>query len=177
MIILVDVDGPCADIVQGFLNEVYTVTGRVYTRADVTTWEVTEALALREAEAKAVWRKVSAPGWCQSLRPDPSAIVAIRELAKKHEIVFVTSPMKTSPTWCYDRALWLHRNFGTFPIVFTEQKHLVRGDLLIDDKPSTVRQFLAAGRGAVLFDAPWNREDRHLDSARGTWSSILAEFH
>lgn len=48
-------------------------------------------------------------------------------------------------------------------------------DLLIDDHPGNVEATLAAGRGAVLLDRPWNAD--RTDLPRATYAQIAADPH
>lgn len=57
---------------------------------------------------------------------------------------FVTSPLKSSTTWSYDRRLWLEKYFGEdAKIVITHEKHTVDGDFLCDDKPAHCSEWQA----------------------------------
>lgn len=47
----------------------------------------------------------------------------------------------------------------TFMHTNVHDKTLVKGHVHIDDRPKYVNDAVAAGRGAVLFDRPWNQKD------------------
>jgi hypothetical protein len=51
-------------------------------------------------------------------------------------------------------------------ITFTRDKTVVPTDMMIDDKPSNVRELLAAGCDAYLLNQPWNQEATDLSRHR-----------
>jgi 5'(3')-deoxyribonucleotidase len=49
-------------------------------------------------------------------------------------------------------------NFSIFhDVVFTTRKYLVRGDVLIDDKPKHLQQWLTHNLYGIVFDWPYNQ--------------------
>lgn len=87
------------------------------------------------------------------------AIVAIRELAREHDIIAITHrPRNAVP----DTLAWL--TYADLPLsgvhILTERqaKSVVAYDVLIDDKPANVEDAIGHGRIGVLFDQPWNKE-------------------
>jgi 5'(3')-deoxyribonucleotidase len=55
-----------------------------------------------------------------------------------------------------------------------EDKSTIEWDLLIDDKVENIEDAVRAGRRAILFDQPWNRDfdEAVLAVPRGNWESI-----
>lgn len=92
----------------------------------------------------------------------PGACEFVRDLEKIGEVVFCTSHWHGMAHWVPAREALLNTHFYGIDIVFTHAKHRVIGDILIDDRPCTVRQNL---RG-MLFDQPWNRADTDLNNRR-----------
>jgi 5'(3')-deoxyribonucleotidase len=93
--------------------------------------------------------------------------------------VIVTSPLLDyeggggrldSLFWVHERLQWLKRHFGFEPheIVFTSQKHLIRGDVLVDDHQEHVEKF--PGRG-VLWAKPHNLQSQHPER-HCSWEAI-----
>lgn len=169
-IVLCDVDGVIADFTQpilDFVNE-RCPDKEPATLEDVTQWSIRDALALTDAMWKSVVNDlIKVPGFCLGLNPYPGAIEGVKALAEVSDLYFVTSPWD-SQTWCYERSQWLRKHFGYTlgsKLIQTSHKHLVQGDILIEDKPSTIAPWLRYDavswygfRKAILWDRPYNQE-------------------
>ncbi|QST02760.1 hypothetical protein IMZ31_19615 (plasmid) [Pontibacillus sp. ALD_SL1] len=57
-------------------------------------------------------------------------------------------------------------------IIFCSEKHRIRGDVLIDDKPQTFLAHRALGMECLLVDQPYNR---HIDTSYRYHSLLEAE--
>ena len=99
------------------------------------------------------------------------ALKGIQELTKAgHELIVITArPTNAIP----DTVAWL--NFIQKPeagVFFTgihilsngEPKSIIKADVLVDDKPENVWEWMEAGRIAILFDRPWNRTPLATDA-------------
>jgi 5'(3')-deoxyribonucleotidase len=158
--ILLDVDGVVANFVGSYLRVVKDVTGRDYGDEDVVEWNIASALGLSEQEQARVHEVVATPGFCLELSVYPGAVAAVRRLAGRHSILWVTTPSEHNPTWRQDRQRWLARHFGELgaSLVQTSDKQLVDGDLLVDDRPENCAAWARAHPAglAVLWSRPWN---------------------
>jgi len=69
--------------------------------------------------------------------PIKGAIEAVKKLAEKHEIFFLsTAPWSNSQAWM-DKRIWVQRNLGKFAhkrLILSHRKDLLMGDFLIDDR-------------------------------------------
>jgi 5'(3')-deoxyribonucleotidase len=85
------------------------------------------------------------PGFYRSLEPIPHAIEKINQLSnRRHEIFFVTTPPKGNATAGYEKELWIQEHFPSFSddcVILTRRKDLIKGDVLVDDKPSNLTPF------------------------------------
>lgn len=88
-------------------------------------------------------------------------------LAQGHQIDIVTAPWDVGPYHrqaredFMDAMLWKMRNQGlpvTFDWATAEERVMMPGDLLIDDKFETALAWAKTGRPCILFDQPWNRD-------------------
>lgn len=153
---LIDVDGVVADFAavvddiaaelglgRGFRPECYNLAKR-YRLADY------EEQRLRE-------RVIAEPGFARRI----PVIESAREWVMRcpGEVVFVTTPWPDSPTWSYDRERWLEEHFDReYEVVHTHAKHLVAGDVFVDDLASHVLEWAdrhPAG-WAYLVAQPYN---------------------
>ncbi|UOF77286.1 5'(3')-deoxyribonucleotidase [Caudoviricetes sp.] len=101
--------------------------------------------------------------FCRHMPVYPGAVEFVATLREFAEVVAVTSPFVGVRNWEADRREWLYEHFYISPkdVIFAHRKELVRGDVLVDDKPSNVEAFAREpGQTGLLFTQPWNA--RHL---------------
>lgn len=114
----------------------------------------------------------TAPGFIGQLPPIDGAIEAVRELlALGLDIRFCTSPLHQYENCVAEKYHWIEHHFGrpaTQRLILTRDKTLVRGDLLIDDKPR-IEGLVTPSWRHIVFDAPYNREV--TDTPRMTWAN------
>jgi 5'(3')-deoxyribonucleotidase len=138
----------------------------------VTTWEIFESIG-DDALRKRVYTAMNQPGFAlERIRPYPGAEEAVDALRERAELYIVTSPF-FSAAWMHDRLQWLDRELGipNANVIFARHKHVVRGDVFVDDSPDHVRAWnghwrACAGKG-VLFDQHYNRADADLPRVKG----------
>jgi 5'(3')-deoxyribonucleotidase len=156
--ILCDVDGVLAD----FMGEVclkLAPHGHGYQVDDFRHWDLNETLSV--PAQRDLLTILSEPGFCQSLPWYDGAKDFLGELhADGARVYAVTAPFDGSPFWAYERKNWLgpHLDRKRVLSVSGEAKHLVRGDVLIEDHPKTAHDWLQSNRDgiAILVDRPWN---------------------
>ena len=165
MRILLDVDGVVADLNSAFLDAVHDITGRRYQPEDVTDWEFTRCLDLLPHEEDLAWG-LYAKEYQRDLQPLPGAQDAVARLEALGEVVFVTAPSSKVKDWVWHRERWIGGHFGPIPSVHTHFKHLVAGDVFIDDKWENIRDWSKANpRGlAILWSTPANAGQRLPES-------------
>lgn len=159
MRVLLDCDGVLADLV-GRLCEELALRGFKKTPEDVK--HVQLALSYSAEEMRASHEIMSAPGFCHGLAWYEGAREFVRDLTKHNfETHVVTAPFKTSPTWMNERLAWLAPEVPSERVHFVagKYKHLFRGDVLVEDHPTTAHDWLEANPKciALLIDRPWNR--------------------
>lgn len=162
MIVLIDVDGVVADFAGAVFEEVYQLTGTRHDPVkDLTEYHIARALDLPQPTWDRVKNQVDRPGFAARIDPYPGAVDGVKQLASMADVYFVTAPWRTSATWTWDRSTWLRSHFGPLgsKVIFTEQKQLVLGDLLIEDKLDILEQWTIHQPGQpVLWNRPYNRE-------------------
>ena len=178
MIILIDQDGVLADFERGFIQ----AWRQRYPELTLVPYENRKSFYIRE-DYPPQWRDqaqalYTAPGFIRNLPPVPGAIEAFKELlALGLDLRICTSPLTQFENCVAEKYLWVEKHLGrdaTNRLILTKDKTLVRGDLLIDDKP----QITGAAKPVwkqILFDAPYNRHE--MQSPRLDWSnwrSVLA---
>ena len=179
MRILLDIDGVAADFATRYLETLQLLYSELRDKTvdDLTCWDHEEALGLDvEARVRMVDR-IAQPGWCFDLEPYPGAAAAVARLSASHDVYIVTSPFN-SPTWAHERAQWCKRHLG-IPrdrVVSTSAKYVVSGDVLVDDKTSTLVEWVSHHHGghAVQFRRPWNQHDGWRGMSVESWDELEA---
>ena len=156
--ILADCDGVFADFV-GAVCQGLKVRGFNRTPADVKHFDL--ASSFTDEEMRATHEIMKEPGFCHGLEWYPGAREFMRDLAREGELHVVTAPFRDGSSWMNERIAWLSSEMPGDRVHFVsgKYKHLVRGDVLIEDHPKTASDWLLAHPTgiAVLIDRPWNR--------------------
>lgn len=157
--VLLDVDGVLADFHKPTLEFLERRFGLRYDLSSFPTWDIFATVGREyQPETERHWAE---EGWCAAIPLYEGAVEGVRLLRDSGaEVFFVTAQMTHAPFWMWERVQWLKRHFDADDrhVVFTLSKHLVVGDVLVDDKPSNVASWTAAHptRHAVLWDQPTN---------------------
>lgn len=183
MNILLDVDGVLADFIGLALSEINRITwplGKAFGRAAVVKRDMITALGLEDnrQEIESVFCEL---GFATRIEPIDGAVAGIKALAEAGNNIFaVTAPMPGSVSWTYERDKWLIDHFKIHPRevlhVRSYAKHLVTGDVFVDDDPDTVRRWAATNPDclAVLFGQPHNVSERTDLVWVKNWSNLVS---
>ena len=157
--VLVDCDGVLADFLTAALHVINESERTCFKHEQVTAFDICESLGVPHC-----WDTLRAacasPGFVLGLEQMPEAAWHIELLRDLADVFVVTSPMSV-PNWAYERGLWLERhfNFKKPSVVQTEAKHVILGDVLIDDKIENVESWAEHhpnGLG-IIFQAGYNK--------------------
>lgn len=181
MLILVDMDGTLADLESRFFEEY----GRRYADEPgsqglrARTWELTDQLG--PGRAHLVDEILGASGFFAGLAPLPGGIEAVHAMRDAgHEVMLCTSAFKGS-RWCEsEKRHWVEEHLGrelVRSMVITSDKTVVRGDVLIDDKPEITGRTRPLWR-QVLLDQAYNAHVALPRIARdwSDWRQVLASL-
>jgi 5'-nucleotidase len=160
MRILVDQDGVLADWGKAYgesLDAIGDAAVNIPRHHQQTTFNLNEGRT--PAERAIIKQVMCETGFYDRLEPIPGSRTALREMVKEgHDVRIVTSPWVSNPTCASDKLNWVIRRYGNHwgqRVILTTDKTLVRGDVLIDDKP----EVKGAARPLwkhVLFSQPYN---------------------
>lgn len=108
-------------------------------------------------------RITKSPGFCSSLKPIDGAKEFVNKVRNKLnlDIIFVTSPMKDSPYWHWERQQWLKEHFDVkrTELIFAKDKRYVNGITLLDDHISNILDWQRYNQtSAMLIEQPWNED-------------------
>lgn len=186
-VILLDCDGPLARFSEAWLAAHFIECGVLRDVREIDRWDMASCAwfaadaAKAGLEPSALKKRIAAhvirPGFCEEIEVQAGAKEAVAKLAELAEVFVVTSPWDSSPTWMHERMHWVHRHFG-IPrghVIQAGRKHLIRGDVFVDDKASHVLEWSAAWPDgtAILFDMAHNRADDVGDVVRAGWDHIV----
>jgi 5'(3')-deoxyribonucleotidase len=177
-VVLVDCDGVLADFIGSALVIVNGLFDTSYVPEDVTQFSLAASLGLSEYQGAQMKRAIG-NAWrlAADLKVLPFAKDGTRRLRDISQVYIVTSSWDSNETWEFDRKAWLRRHFdiGHHDIVFTAAKHLVRGDVCVDDKTSTLVEWEAAHPNgvAVQWQTPHNRRDTWYGPSTNSWDRLI----
>lgn len=161
MIILVDQDGVLADFERGFFERwraKFPDEFFIHPSERTGHFKIWDdyPLSLRE-NIKSI---LFAPGFIYNLPPILGAVEAIRKLVELgHDVMICTSPLSQYENCIIEKYRWVERYLGldfTKRIILSHDKTLIRGHLLIDDKPE-IKGIIVPEWEHIVFDRPYNR--------------------
>lgn len=158
MIILSDCDGVLSDFVGGLCTEL-ALRGFSRTPESIQHWDL--ALSLGPEELRAAHDVMSSPGFCHGLAWYEGAKELLRGLGGVGDVHAVTAPFRNGATWMQERMAWLSSAIAVDRVHFVsgKYKHLMRGNVLLEDHPKTAHDWCEHNPDgvAILIDRPWNR--------------------
>lgn len=149
---LLDADGLIFDFDQAFFELAQVLLGRPLDATRLgSNWDCAMSLGLNEGETDIVYSEIGRRRFASELRPLPGAVEGVKEIAEFADILFVTSPFKTSHTWGYDRTQALIEHFGELGtrVISTKYKYAVSGDVLVDDNVDHLREWSEEQQGRL----------------------------
>lgn len=168
--ILFDQDGVLADW-QAMFDELLTLQFphiSVLPREEITVFKA-QSLYATEYQAD-IQKMMDTPGFYRELKPIEGAVEALHQIrAAGYETFICTAPYVTNETCASEKMAWVREHLGADwvkKMVITSDKTLVRGDVLIDDKPDITGSMTPIWKH-VVFDAPYNR---HVPQRLDRWS-------
>lgn len=180
--IILDCDGVCGDFITPVTRAANFIMGRTdLTPKLVDQWEMTKSYGMDATQKAALFRIISAPGFCASLRPYPGAVMGIREIATFADVHVATFPWD-GDYWHRERELWCRDVLGIprFRVAQLSAKELMtEGDVLVEDKAETLVEWNHAKRRhagtalPILFARPWNRRSGWTGSEVETWPQLV----
>lgn len=138
MVILVDMDEVVAALQKRCCELYNRDNGTNITEEDLTSWEVGGRLFNKYFDQDGLYLDLEVL--------EDSQRVLQRMLDLGHHVFFVTAP--SNPFSMVEKVKWVEKHFpfiGYRNMFFTKHKGMVRGDVLIDDSPVFLEQFLGKG--------------------------------
>jgi 5'(3')-deoxyribonucleotidase len=176
--VLFDIDGVFADFITPCLQAVYDATGKWYTHDDVEDWDIMKSCGIDTDTAKKIYKSMERPGLCLGIPAYEGAREGVERVREFADVWAVTSPFG-GEHWMHERDQWLVEKMG-FDIddvlhVRSKRKHGVFGNVLVEDKTSTLVTWANAwpdSRG-ILFRRRYNERDMWEGMSSHTWPGIV----
>jgi 5'-nucleotidase len=180
MIILVDMDGVLANFEEKFL-EIYR---SLYPNLPYIPVNLRRRFHIREEYPKeledkvvSVWTK---PGFYLSLDPIDKGLESINEIKNKgHDVFICTSPLSTYENCVLEKYKWVEKYLGNNwvrNIIFTKDKTIVHGNLLIDDNP-LIKGIKNPSFEHIIYDCSYNKlENFKRRMTWNNWKDVLTEL-
>ncbi len=175
MVILVDIDGVCANLSQRWVQWYNDKYHDVLTPADFTSWRMEDHV--KPACGSSVYDFLRIPGIYRQVQPIEGAREGVEALRLAgHRVVFVTStPLEQQG----EKLIWLsshgflrtNRGFSK-DYIEASDKSLVSGAVLIDDAVHNLETSPCPLK--VLFNAPHNLSDYSQQYRMMDWSQWQA---
>jgi 5'(3')-deoxyribonucleotidase len=157
MRLLIDMDGCVVNILAGWLKMYNDEYGDELEPEDVRRYEMHKVV--KPECGKNIYKYLLEPGFFRNAIPYKHARATLNALhLMKHELVFCTLVPPESPLATYEKWEWLKEhvfemNKTEHTMITTPRKDLIKGDLLLDDRPDTLNGY--PGR-AVCMGRPYN---------------------
>lgn len=117
-------------------------------------FEIYRSLGISKQMDDEIFKFIKKPGIAKCVDLCRQAKFGVLSVAEISDLYFVTKPIKGSASWCGDRISWLQTHFGdelASKYVFTRNKEIVDGDVLIDDKISNCEKWLDVHNNSVAI--------------------------
>ena len=152
--ILIDMDDTLENLCEAWVNYLNKRFGTAVKHSEITDWDMT--LAFPEVPRSEVYRPLREQALWESVVPLPGAAKYVARLIRDgHKVVIVTASHPDTVKMKLKTVLFRYFPFLTFEdVVVTTQKHLIKGDVLIDDGPHNFRGGTYRG---ILVNQPHNR--------------------
>jgi 5'-nucleotidase len=161
-VVLLDMDGALIDWDKGFLLK----------WADRAPLDRSKSYFIEKCVSPEFQKQAEqifhAKGFFENLEPMDGALQAVKEMERDGLRLYIcTAPVKSSNYCAQEKLNWVREHLGEHwldRVILCQDKTMVAGDLLIDDKPyeylSPGGKHTTATWKQIIFDAPYNRQLR-----------------
>ena len=169
MIIVLDIDDVCANLIPIILLKYNKLCDDTLKLEDITDWNIGSFTKIGDK----FYDYFSMPdlNLYQGMPPVKDALEGVQYLRKlKYDIVFCTAYDFHNRKW-----EWLKENKFTSSMdeyVVAHNKNLIKGDVIIDDNYANFSSF---DGDKLLFDAPYNRKYKTAYRVNN-WKDIMEKF-
>jgi len=177
--VLVDMDG-CLVNLWDSIGDVMRRNGFLpIAEIDLKEWDIAKIYPDHVLQSEAD-RALNTFGTFFKAKPRDGAVEAMQDLASVYDVRIVTTPWAGNPYCTKEKIDWVLLNLGTqwvHRMIITYDKTLVRGDVLIDDKPD-ITGVMSPEWEHILFHQGYNAGVNrprilHWDLARAVVGDVI----
>lgn len=178
-IILLDMDDTLCDLTTPCIELLNKKHRASITKEDRYLWHMEHSLIKKvpELTSSNVWDSLNTPGLFRNLSMMPGAKKSLKEMRDLGwRIVIVTSlpSVQHNPGQVVqEKYEWIDENLSGLiaprDLIFTNEKYLIQGDVLIDDADHNLTLFQGP---TIAFDQPWNRTTRSTSRVMN-WTEVV----
>ena len=163
-IVLLDMDDVITNCLRSAVknyNEEYNTN---FDYKKVNTWALEDFLGV---DTEVVMNLFRDPGFFENLTPKKGSVGAINELIKstKYDIYVITATSDDDGSELVEKIRWFKKyipKFNTKRIISCNDKYVIRGDVIVDDKVSNLES-CEPYMQCILMDSPTNKEcDKYI---------------
>lgn len=159
--VLIDIDGTIADSVPYWLDIIAQKTGVRAQMSDITQWGMHHCPPLDKVDPNLIYGVLNEPGFNSNAPVMPGAVENVRKLMDDgHEVLFPTARFgKVAMVETLD---WFTAHFPFVnlkqQVCFFPNKHLIQGDIIVDDRAETLESYWSYWPYAQLIgiEQPYN---------------------
>ena len=121
------------------------------------------------------------PGIFALMDPMPGAVEAFHELTKHFDVyILSTAPWKNPTAW-HDKVEWVKKHLDSAEkgsaaykkLILSHNKHLNRGDFLIDDRTANGAQQFGEIEGQMHIHFDFRNREGNRDERFQTWNDVV----
>lgn len=168
-VLLFDMDDVLADLGTDWLNVYNEYYQDNLTPSHLTSWDTSNIVKAECGDN--IYKLLKEEGLFSDLKPTEYSQDVMSNLIDNNFEVFLVSDspkgysyfdgVATKGNPADDKRAWAKKHFPFIKeknIIFTSEKYLVQGNILVDDKPQTYHLFKKINRNILLMDRPYNRD-------------------
>lgn len=165
--VLLDVDGVICNFTKLYIRAAKragVLTNSFDENWHPSTWDIGDALELTADGRAAVHKSLCKEGAATyGIEAYEGAIDGVKAVMAIADVYFPTASFEMSPTWEHDRRIWFYEHISreaSRRLIFTQHKHLICGDVFVDDKVENLTSWKSrwSGGDAIIWPHPYNEE-------------------
>jgi len=178
-IILLDMDDVLCDLVKPWLKKLSTQFKINVIKADIISWDIGAIVSTKFPKIKKeqVYDCLREVGFFEQLPIMPNARETIEKIQELGWRIVIVTSLPTiehnSGQVVQEKLTWLDKHLRGLikdrDVIFTYQKNLIAGDVLIDDAPHNLEIF---PHKTIAFSQPWNQLV-DTDARVNNWNEVI----